>query len=462
MAVIEKDGLYQYIDENGNIYILYPVTKLDNVSGTGKLVHLKDGATLQTLDGTNIALVTEDDLKNLSMVQFKDNVLKTLGGTEIPFGESQDLVGGLKLSFITESTNWVAPKAVDQRFRVVAVGGGGGNGGGSRSGGGGSGYIIIDEVVIPEGETVSVVCGAGGATKVDGGNTSFGSYVTANGGKAGSPASGNNGGAGGDGGAGGGGGAASTSTTGTGGKGGNGGTYGGGGGGGGSTTYDDETSQQYKGTGGAGGNGGTYGGGGGGGYGGGSSKVGAAGTGGAHGGNGGKGGYYNSVAGSGGNGNPFAGSYLADLLPFIKELDFECFNGKGGNGAAKSTAFYGANNHTGGGGGGGGYGGKGGNGARVCQTNDDGYAYLLFYNGSGGGGGGYGGKGGNGKHHGGGGGGGFFGNGGPDGATEYGGGGGGFYCDGVYGGGGFFSSAVGGTGGNGGVMIMYIAETEET
>lgn len=62
MAVIEKDGLYQYIDEYGNIYILYPVTKLDNVSGTGKLVHLKDGTTLQTLDGTNIALITADDL----------------------------------------------------------------------------------------------------------------------------------------------------------------------------------------------------------------------------------------------------------------------------------------------------------------------------------------------------------------------------------------------------------------
>ena len=54
MAVIEKDGLYQYIDENGNIYILYPVTKFENVTGTGKLIHSTDGKTLKTLDGTNI------------------------------------------------------------------------------------------------------------------------------------------------------------------------------------------------------------------------------------------------------------------------------------------------------------------------------------------------------------------------------------------------------------------------
>lgn len=62
MAVIEKNGLYQYIDENGNIYILYPVTKLENVTGTGKLIQSTDGKTLKTLDGTNIAFITTSDL----------------------------------------------------------------------------------------------------------------------------------------------------------------------------------------------------------------------------------------------------------------------------------------------------------------------------------------------------------------------------------------------------------------
>lgn len=100
MAVIEKDGLYQYIDEYGNIYILYPVTKLDNVSGTGKLVHLENGTTLQTLDGTNIALVTAADLEALSntanaetRVEYVDNVLKTLGGTEIVTGNAKIATG---------------------------------------------------------------------------------------------------------------------------------------------------------------------------------------------------------------------------------------------------------------------------------------------------------------------------------------------------------------------------------
>lgn len=109
MAVIEKDGLYQYIDEYGNIYILYPVTKLDNVSGTGKLVHLENGTTLKTLDGTNIAFVTADDIKNFvtssdlealsntanaaDRVKYESGVLKTLGGTEIVTGNAKIATG---------------------------------------------------------------------------------------------------------------------------------------------------------------------------------------------------------------------------------------------------------------------------------------------------------------------------------------------------------------------------------
>ncbi len=64
MAVIEKDGLYQYIDDNGNIYILYPMTKLENVSGTGPLVKLVDGS-LQTVDGTAVEIVAKTELEEL-------------------------------------------------------------------------------------------------------------------------------------------------------------------------------------------------------------------------------------------------------------------------------------------------------------------------------------------------------------------------------------------------------------
>ena len=38
MAVIEQNGLLSYIDAAGNTYILYPVTKLDNVDGAEDLL----------------------------------------------------------------------------------------------------------------------------------------------------------------------------------------------------------------------------------------------------------------------------------------------------------------------------------------------------------------------------------------------------------------------------------------
>lgn len=60
MAVIQQNGLLQYIDENGNVYILYPVTTLDNVSGTGKLLLSEDGKKIKTLDGTEINLSNEE------------------------------------------------------------------------------------------------------------------------------------------------------------------------------------------------------------------------------------------------------------------------------------------------------------------------------------------------------------------------------------------------------------------
>lgn len=76
MVVIETDGLYQYIDENGNIYILYPVTKLENVTGTGKLIHSTDGKTLKTLDGTNIAFITTSDLADYVKTSALDDYAK--------------------------------------------------------------------------------------------------------------------------------------------------------------------------------------------------------------------------------------------------------------------------------------------------------------------------------------------------------------------------------------------------
>lgn len=482
MAVIEKDGLYQYIDENGNIYILYPVTKLDNVSGTGKLVHLKDGTTLQTLDGTNIALITEADLESLSntanadtRVEYVDNVLKTLGGTEIPLGDPSALLNGLKIEIIKESKNWVAPKAVNQEFITFVVGAGGGGGEGYKisnsayhaGGGGGSGYIEIKKLQIDEGTVVPIVCGATGGLSTNGGDTTFGSYVTASGGKAGKDGTSTAAGDGGDGEAGGGGGGGQNVTK--AGNGGKGSVYGGGGGGG----------STYSGTAGNGGNGGTYGGGGGAGgiHSGSSGTRGTPGSGGTH---GGKGGVYSSsnTTSAGEQGHHMALNYLTELLPMF--IRIKCTTNDPRTSANDLTSddvttieqsflglagYCASSPYKSGGGGGGGYGGSGG-----CSPSG-----YTSYNISAGGGGGYGGSGGAGWCNnaycaGGAGGGGFFAFGGCLSNSLCGGaGGGGFFCNGSAGdaGGIVGSSYNGGSGGgflglNGGVMIIYVSETEES
>lgn len=40
MAIVEKDGLLSYIDEAGNTYILYPISKLDNIDGAENLLKI--------------------------------------------------------------------------------------------------------------------------------------------------------------------------------------------------------------------------------------------------------------------------------------------------------------------------------------------------------------------------------------------------------------------------------------
>ena len=320
--------------------------------------------------------------------------------------------GNFTVEKITFSTNWIAPKAKNQWFKVFAVGGGGAGGrGGSSSfgggGGGGGGYVEIRELTIPEGTIVPVVCGAGGLTVSDpapgnggdGGTTSFGSYFSAAGGKGGGGASNNeNGGKGGDGGAGGGGGACYSDSY-KAGDGGNGGTYGGGGGGASITSASNKPNHYGK-----GGNGGTYGG------------DGASGPG------------YGGVSTMPENGTPGAFS-LSDSCGFDMTRD--------GKSLSPNNMSYG---------GGGGYGGNGG---------------LTSGNG-GGGGGGYGGNGGNGSDRSqryacGGGGGGLFcngGYGGGEGTYEYGGGGGGI-IDGVDGN---RSGTNWASGGSGGCYIVYYKE----
>ena len=173
----------------------------------------------------------------------------------------------LVIERITSSCTWKAPKAVNSKFTIFAVGGGGSGGFGNwydslnsdnqrdtiYGGSGGSGHIIKFGAFISEGTPVNIIVGAGGIpsysaatgfTGNDGGATSILSHTAPGGSKGGNcvvTSTSIVGGAGGDGGAGGGGGGCImrsnsdgtpvfTGTI----KGGNGGnaSYGGGGGGG--------------------------------------------------------------------------------------------------------------------------------------------------------------------------------------------------------------------------------------
>lgn len=325
---------------------------------------------------------------------------------------------------ITTSKEWTAPQTLDGPVNVRIFGGGGSGGrnsaSGARGGGGGGGHMAYGDVEVSPGTGVQVTI-AEAVASGNGGVSSFGVYLSANGGNVGGTISGGNGGTGG------GGGYHSSSTS-----NGNGGTgsYGGGGGAGYTNTYCH------------GGNGGTYGGGGGCG----SNNCGKGGNGGTYGGGGGGGGNYNGGTGGehGGNGGrASAGNDGTDTTG----LDLE-YTGTGKGGAGSTY----------GGGGGGGYGGNGGYGG---------------YRG-GGGGGGYGGNGGNAvSTYGGGGGGGYGSNGGN--GSQYAGGGGGGYggghggnayeneeyptsgAPGGGGGGGYGSAGIGGCGGQNGGNGGYAA-----
>ena len=445
--------------------------KTSLASGTtweSALAMLREGTFPIDLNGLNNGGITQLGSAYSKANVLPDDVCAALG-LDDSMAEPKDafallsvLAKNVVIEKITESCIWTAPKAIGQKFRVYGVGGGGSGGRGSyySAGGGGGGNINIATVTIPQNTAVSVVCGAGGVAPYegnspgsDGGDSMFGSYLTATKGRGGG------GGVvyaakGGDGGAGGGGG--------IGGAGGNGGTYGGGGGGGG--WYDDTQSHTaYRG--GNGGNGGTYGGGGGGGgtnnqyY---TGNAASGGTGGEYGGNGGRGALKKSSLSTGANGATGHSANFEMLSDYLLQTQFIRYGPSAGGDAVS------ARDGVTGGGGGGGYGSVGGN-----SRNDSG-SYPNMSAG-GGGGGGYGGNGGNSAQTGypsaatgGGGGGGYFGQGG-DGVHYSGGGGGGLFANGGsaknsgpdvrYGGGGAgISDATYGNGTSGGFYILYYKE----
>lgn len=143
-------------------------------------------------------------------------------GEALMFRAGGDETGGGKYKFVTEiyetNTTFIMPSNVKDNQVYVRIFGAGGGGGSyldswdyidqEAAAGGGGGWVIRDIINIVEGEVISITIGTGGNAasyvgerNCNGGITSFGTYLSANGG--GSPYS-NNGLHGGDGGAGGG------------------------------------------------------------------------------------------------------------------------------------------------------------------------------------------------------------------------------------------------------------------
>lgn len=295
----------------------------------------------------------------------------------------------LVTELIKDSSTWELPAGVkDNTVNVRLFGGGGGglnNTASNAHAGGGGGYMETGVYQLLPREKVLVTIGAGGTTGTGsptaGGLTSFGTYLSANGGSAGASTGGGDGGTGGGGWAksggckgglgsyGGGGGGASGMANSSAGAvaGGNGGTYGGGGGS--ACSIGSNSSYTFAAN---GANGGTYGGG--------SGACNAhSSTSAATSATGGNGGTYGGAGGSTTQINGLAGTNTT-------ALDVE-YKGTGVGGTGQESK-YNTTTTSVGAGSGGGYGGVGGNGsASVYNT------YPSA--GASGGGGGYGGNGGN-------------------------------------------------------------------
>ena len=105
----------------------------------------------------------------------------------------------LKTEIYEADKLWVVPKAKDQKFSIRIFGGGGC---GDSTAGGGGGFMNNGDLTLSQGSTVQITIGLGGnngQTSNSGGTTSFGTYLSANGGGAAISGIGGSGGSGGGG-----------------------------------------------------------------------------------------------------------------------------------------------------------------------------------------------------------------------------------------------------------------------
>ena len=116
-------------------------------------------------------------------------------------GSEQEAI--LVTNFITNNCIWICPSDVINNEVSVRIFGGGGCGDGARGSGGGGGWMNNDVLTISPGTSVSIFIGNGGnyisGGGRSGGTTSFGTYLSANGGGGSILGNGGDGGSGGGG-----------------------------------------------------------------------------------------------------------------------------------------------------------------------------------------------------------------------------------------------------------------------
>ena len=101
----------------------------------------------------------------------------------------------LKTETILSSKSWIVP---NHKGNIsVRIFGGGGGGSYNYYAGGGSGWMNNGELSIPNGLSIQITIGGGGTPRTSGGTTSFGTYLSANGGRGSRSIAGADGGSGG-------------------------------------------------------------------------------------------------------------------------------------------------------------------------------------------------------------------------------------------------------------------------
>lgn len=149
------------------------------------------GAVTLALNGEAAVAVKNDDGDALGAGQIVADRLYGLyfDGTNFRLEHSSNVSISRDQQTFTASGTWTKPAGVNAsawvRVQVWAAGGGGGNNAARATGGGGGGYIEKLFLASELGSSESVTIGAGGAVASAGGNSSFGSHLTAYGGGAG-------------------------------------------------------------------------------------------------------------------------------------------------------------------------------------------------------------------------------------------------------------------------------------